>query len=357
MIVSRKTRKPCLVETADDLLPFIRTISKDFRRLTPKKETDLNEFIKINQSIDIGTLRSFLKSVFPNQRGTQKCDFYFDVLGYNQAEWEERQKYYKERSIKRQQVSDNKSSLVFCQEYWISKFGEDGKQLYSQFQSNLSKRCSSEKKKQNSPRTIDYWTREGYGIKSASLKVSEFQSIVSPRCLNYWMKRERTSEEAMNSLHSYQSRGRDYWVKRLGEEEGNSKMDEINSRRFQNISHRIQFSGGFSKISQDLFHSLKNDEYTHFATYRNSKNNSKSRNEFVLKFDDGSWIFLDYVNTKTKKVIEFDGIYWHKGKEEFDAIRDQRIRDSGYEILRVTDKEYCQNKKRIIQKCQTYLEN
>lgn len=42
-------------------------------------------------------------------------------------------------------------------------------------------------------------------------------------------------------------------------------------------------------------------------------------------------------------MIECDGIYWHKGNEEKDAIRQHKIEQEGWQVLRFTDKQINDN--------------
>jgi very-short-patch-repair endonuclease len=70
-----------------------------------------------------------------------------------------------------------------------------------------------------------------------------------------------------------------------------------------------------------------------------------------------SWKKICYLDFKLKDyIIEFDGIYWHKDKEEYDAKRDKYlIQNFKYKILRITDLEYYNNKKATIKKCLQFL--
>lgn len=119
-------------------------------------------------------------------------------------------------------------------------------------------------------------------------------------------------------------------------------------------------AGGYSKISQELFHQLPNDEFTYFATYelpeREVKYSKRSGYEYFLQIEDNKVYFLDYVNVRTKRVIEFDGSYWHSNPEK-DAIRELNIIDQGFQFLRVLDTEYSKDKKGVILKCQKFLQS
>lgn len=54
-----------------------------------------------------------------------------------------------------------------------------------------------------------------------------------------------------------------------------------------------------------------------------------------------------------KCVIEYDGEHWHN--EELDVQRDTLLESKGYNILRITDKEYQQNEKECITKCIEFI--
>ena len=53
----------------------------------------------------------------------------------------------------------------------------------------------------------------------------------------------------------------------------------------------------------------------------------------ILKYN------VDFCEPNLKIVIECDGIYWHKGNEEKDAIRQKRIENEGWTVIRFTDKQ------------------
>ena len=52
---------------------------------------------------------------------------------------------------------------------------------------------------------------------------------------------------------------------------------------------------------------------------------------------------VDFAIPSLKIVIECDGIYWHKGNEEKDAIRQHKIEQEGWQVLRFTDKQINDN--------------
>lgn len=59
------------------------------------------------------------------------------------------------------------------------------------------------------------------------------------------------------------------------------------------------------------------------------------------------------------RVIEFDGEYWHesgvRANKERDVIRDRILSENGYVVLHVKEKDYKENKMRVIEKCMNFI--
>jgi GDP-D-mannose dehydratase/intein/homing endonuclease len=81
--------------------------------------------------------------------------------------------------------------------------------------------------------------------------------------------------------------------------------------------------------------------------------------------EDGKLLILgrlipDFVNVKgKKKLIEFDGEYWHSmpGRKKSDEKKDALFKKNGYEILRISDKEFIKNKDAVKNKVLTFVHN
>ena len=110
----------------------------------------------------------------------------------------------------------------------------------------------------------------------------------------------------------------------------------------------------YSKISQRLFWNLygsindKNDCY--FAELNNeykvflNKNERNTVNKHVIYLD------FKYRN----KIIEFDGLYWHKNKEN-DTLRDGILNTRGFKILRISDIDYNNDPQTTINRCINFI--
>jgi very-short-patch-repair endonuclease len=70
-------------------------------------------------------------------------------------------------------------------------------------------------------------------------------------------------------------------------------------------------------------------------------------------------ILPDFIDIEKKKIIEFDGTYWHgkigHGNKEREEQRDQILINFGYTVLHMNESEYKNNKQSVIEKCINFL--
>lgn len=76
--------------------------------------------------------------------------------------------------------------------------------------------------------------------------------------------------------------------------------------------------------------------------------------EYKLKFTE-KVILPDFINIKTKKVIEFDGTYWHSETKLRDEVRDKILIKNGYQVLHIDEANYRKNKDNVIKECLEFL--
>lgn len=151
-----------------------------------------------------------------------------------------------------------------------------------------------------------------------------------------------------------QTRDLDYFVKIYGEEEG-KKRHSAKTEKWLN-SYKKQ---NYSKISQELFINLMN-EYSgdvFFATYEREEMKAYKNKEFRIMIE-GRGMLLDFVDIKTKRVIEFDGDYWHSDAK-VNPIREKEretlLKSEGYLLLRIREQDYKKDKQGTIDKCIQFL--
>lgn len=99
----------------------------------------------------------------------------------------------------------------------------------------------------------------------------------------------------------------------------------------------------------------------YFATLDKSKEeiyDGGDRNfEFMLKTKK-SFIKPDFYIPSIKKIIEFDGVYYHRSNTENqkrEKQRDALIDDMNIDLLHICENEYLSDKSKTVQKCIDFI--
>lgn len=234
-------------------------------------------------------------------------------------------KGYSEEEIKRICMTPTNT------EFWVNKgYSENkAKEIISKNQGEAAKNVDFEKRL--IPSNIEYWVEKGFNYQQAKVKVSEHQSTFSlERC-----------------------------IEKYGKENGLKRFNERQIKWLTNYKRT-----NFSKVSQELFWGILETEKTikngniFFATFNNGvKDTSGKNNEYRLKLLNGV-ILPDFFDLDSKKIIEFDGTYYHRSTPENslrEVKRDMMILESGYKVLHISEMEYKKNKEETINKCINFL--
>jgi very-short-patch-repair endonuclease len=120
---------------------------------------------------------------------------------------------------------------------------------------------------------------------------------------------------------------------------------------------------GVSKVSQSLFDEI----YKQMPKYKQKNiKYHKTTGEEIIKIQHSDVIklkdHLDHLNKNKyhidflmdKKIIEFDGNYWHK-EPKYEIAKDAFLANKGYEVLHINEQDYYLNKEKTLQKCLTFL--
>lgn len=277
-----------------------------------------------------------------------------------------------EAKFKCKQSNTRKDSpSPFSLEFWLDKINPVTNEFYTEAEAEY---------KRNSQRPIrkEYWIERGYcesdaielaiktknsnnkkGNNVATTKDKDCFKYTSPRCKEYYMLREYTEQESLKKVSEYQKTfSLDICIKKYGEKEGK----EIWLQR-QEIWQKNYKKSNFSKISQKLFweiySKLNNKDNIFFAELGkdNTPDLSGKNNELRLKLT--KVLLPDFIDTSTKKVIEFDGTYWHgdvgRGNKLRDRERDEILISHGYKVLHISENEYNNDKQMVIEKCLNFL--
>ena len=198
---------------------------------------------------------------------------------------------------------------------------------------------------------IEYWTKRGYSTEEAKELVSERQRTFSlEKCIERYGE-----EEGCKRFEERQQK----WQNTLN----NKPLEEIiriNRAKFLNAG-----KNGYSAISQELFWAIYEQVKNNFSKIYFGQLNQKTKDketgeknwEYVIKMDKKVYM-LDFFVKDTKKIIEFDGDYWHHKKPEClekDRLRDEALTKAGYTIKRIKEGNFTKNKKKIIKECVKFL--
>ena len=178
--------------------------------------------------------------------------------------------------------------------------------------------------------------------------------------IEYWLNKGYNETEAKQKLSKRQTTfSLEKCIEKYGEIKGKQSWIDRQEKWITNYK-----KSNFSKISQKLFWSLyeildnKNDVY--FATLKyNLIDNSGKNNEYRLKLSN-IVILPDFFVKNDKKIIEFDGTYYHRINPENKKRtlrRDEELKNDGYSIHHVNEIDYKKNPDKVISECLSFLKN
>ena len=170
----------------------------------------------------------------------------------------------------------------------------------------------------------------------------------------YWLDKGFTKEEAKQKVKNRQTTfSKEICIQKYGEIEGIKRWNLRQKRwlknyKFNNYSQvsQVLFKQVFDKIKYDFLD-------IHFATrLDNGKNN-----EYRLQLDD-KIILPDFFVKELNKIIEFDGVYWHRRNPENkkrELSRDKSIKNNGYKVLHINEDNFKDNPDKEINRCIDFI--
>jgi very-short-patch-repair endonuclease len=178
--------------------------------------------------------------------------------------------------------------------------------------------------------TVEYYIQKGYSVEEAKILLKDRQTTFSlEKC-----------------------------IKKYGEKEGLEKWKDRQEKWLTNYKKT-----NFSKISQKLFceiyESIKQDfNEIYFAILNKTELDLSGINhEYVLNIKN-KVVKPDFYIKDNNKIIEFDGVYWHKTdivNKKREKNRDEKLKNSGYLVYHVREDDYYKNSKETIKKCIDFI--
>lgn len=316
--------------------------------------------------------------VIPEANNVVKCKFYvvkllaIPQMGRHTKEywtsrgWSEGESYLKSKQNTQKGIISPYSRL-----FWTSKINPNTGKYYTEDEADYER---------NSRRPIrkEYWIRKGYSIEESEILALEtknknnnkgaekskeidleIRKITNEKCIEYWINLGYSKNGAKRKVSERQSTfSLEKCIEKYGEEIGRQRWIDR-----QEKWHKSYKKSNFSKISQQLFWNIcsKLDclDFIYFAELGIDKNPdySGTNNEYKLKLDR---LFMpDFIDIKNKKIIEFDGVYWHgkvgRGNKERDGEKIKNYIMGGYSVLSICENEYKNDKDGVIEKCLNFL--
>lgn len=353
--MTHKISRPIEEKILDCLDNKIKNIHPDLRKKL------ILELKNIPEANNVVKLKSYVVKLLKIPELGRHTREYWTSRGWSEAE-----AYLKSKE-------NTKKGILspYSREFWTSRINPNTGSNYTDIEAEFER---------NSRRPIrkEYWMKLGYSEDESEILATktknnnnnkgaekskkinlEIKKILSKRCIEYWLNLGLPENEAQEKLSNHQTTfSLSICIEKYGEEEGKRRWLER-----QEKWHKSFKKSNFSKISQELFweisRKLKNLNFIYFAELGVDKtpDYSGANNEYRLKLD--RVLLPDFIDIENKKIIEFDGVYWHgevgKGNKSRGEEKIEIYISNGYEVLSVCENDYRKNKNFILEQCLNFL--
>lgn len=181
--------------------------------------------------------------------------------------------------------------------------------------------------------------------------------------LEYFMEKygEEKGIEVYSEVNRQKAISKKNMIAKYGEEEGTARYNHWKELMKENINniHCLPWSKVSQKLFDEILTYIPSSQYykVQYATLGNGESCIRGRNGYM---------FPDFIYDN-KKIIEFNGDYWHKNPLFYPESEETRLvwnRDSerkaelerlGYEVLVVWEHDFRDNKGAVVQKCLEFI--
>jgi ribosome-binding factor A len=319
------------------------------------------ELQNVSISSDVAKCKSYVSKLLSLPETGRQTKQYWISRGWSEVE----------AYIKSQENTKKGIISPYSIQFWTSKINPNTGKHYTEDEANYER---------NSRRPIrkEYWIKKGYSLDDAEKLATDTKNtnnengakksknlnenikrVTSKRCLEYWTIRGFSEIEGKKNISQEQSTfSLKTCIEKYGEDDGKQRWLDR-----QEKWHKSYKKSNFSKVSQLLFWEicshLNSLDDIFFAELDENKKTDKSgkNNELRLKLD--RLLLPDFIDVNSKKIIEFDGTYWHgligKGNKNRDIERNDIYKKNGYLIHRVSENDYKLKKQTVIEECLNFL--
>ncbi len=331
------------------------------------------------------------------QKGTKKIDLFINKYGEEEGtkrhnEWLEKnrengkrskgkntlqyciERYGEEEGTKRyneksQKLRDRNKGINTLQ-YYVEKYGEvEGNKKYIEKNNKLSEKGRG---------TLQYFI-DRYGLEDGSARYKQYidrqkRSHSLEGYIEKYGEAVGVAEWSKFMEHIKHTTSLQGFISRHGEKTGKQKWEDRQTKwqatlkakspeEIERINRAKINTRGFSFVSQELFWSiatqLESLEEIFFAQLDENKLCDKSgrNHEYMILTDERRMFFPDFFVKDKRKIIEFDGDYWHGGvgNKTKDNEREQMLVSLGYKVLRIKQADWSANPNVVILKCMEFI--
>jgi hypothetical protein len=324
-------------------------VGKGYRNLCESKDC-------VKKSFSSHSIEGFM---YKNMCSREEAEKLFEIE--NRRQLEERVKSHK--SLRESDPLWDKKRCVTCVEFWTNKgYSEEDAKIQSSKATDNFIYKSSQKIKNNPelyaskfPTKIEYYTKRGFTEEEGRKKISEIQNRFSlDKCIE-----KHGKEDGKKKWLDRQEK----WTKTLDLKSDDEKI-EINRKKMMNQS-------GYSKISQDLFWKI-------YEKFKDNNIKFQELNSEMVQYDTNlkKHYRYDYVDFTKKKIIEFNGDFWHCNPQKYsesyshnilnkkaseiwenDEMKKIWIENRGYQLFIVWESDYRKNPKETLERCLNFIKS
>jgi len=235
-------------------------------------------------------------------------------------------------------------------------------------------KTSEQKRKEASPFSIEFYRK-----RFPNRHEDEYAKMVSERVniflndrktwnqVEHWIDKGMTRKEAIAEIAKLQTRDLSFFQNKYGEELGKEKWEERRKNWKAKVFNEDQWIGrGRSNVSEKFFDvicSIFTDDVKRGSNEKFIRDKELKR---AYKYD---LVFI-----KSKKIIEFNGDFWHCNPQKFksdyfhkvkkmtaqeiwdyDRIKREKAEEHDYQVLVIWESDWYKNPEEIINKCKEFL--
>lgn len=232
----------------------------------------------------------------------------------------------------------------------------------------------------------EFYIKRGYSENDALIEVNKIQSKnakhkdyetyinSSKRRKEYYLLCGASEEEAKAAVKTYQTTfSKEICIKKYGEEKGLEIFNKRQEKWQESLLKNGNIKGGYSKISQECFNYIIENNICNFGNLENIQYATKN-SEYAIQYKGKNWCY-DFTDLNHNKIIEFNGDVYHANPEFFDKddyphpynktekskhiwARDKgklKIANKfGFDVLTIWEYDWKHRKEQVIQQIQNF---